>query len=303
MCLRLTKIKTLRIATPVLAVLVVASGAIGELYYGGICTLGIGQFWATCPLGFLERSLAVRSLLPQWPSAALVVVLVILLGRVFCGWICPPGLLRRLLPAWAVSKAKRGSETGRAGSASGAGGTILRSTHGNETAAAGREAAEPAGLRWESYSAYAILGGTLVASYVLQFPVFCFFCPIGLFFGALYSVMRFVSADPFGLELVLFPVMLGIELWLLHKHWCRSICPIGALLSILGSLNRFLLPTFIQDKCLTSKGAACGACRRVCPEGIDLPSIGHGLAANSCTKCLECYERCPKGAIEIAIVR
>jgi ferredoxin-type protein NapH len=287
----MTKIKILRIVTASLVILVVASGAVGELRYGGICSLDVlvvsitsrleALFRAlglwrisvtfTCPLGFLERSLASRELLRPWLlSVAWVVLSVILLGRVFCAWLCPVVLLRRVWRGKGRLKSKR--------------------------------KAAPKGPSWAAYSPYAVLAGVLVASYLFRFPVFCFFCPIGLFFGALYAVIRLFSPHSLSLELVLFPAMLVLELWVL-KSWCRSICPLGALLSIIGSLNRFLLPVVEKDKCLASKGAKCRVCERVCPEGIDLAHIGRPFSPNSCTKCLECYEKCPAGAVKIAILR
>jgi ferredoxin-type protein NapH len=266
----MTKIGIVRTGTASLAILAVVSGVVGEIRYGGICSLAVKQILAACPLGFLERSLASRELLPQWWfSVALVVLSVVLLGRVFCGWLCPPGLLQRVF-------------------------------RGKGELKYNREAA-PKGTNLASYSSYAVLGGVLLSSFLFGFPVFCFFCPIGLFFGALYAAFRLFSPDPLSVELVLFPVLLGVELWVLKKHWCRSICPVGALLSILASLNRFLLPTFKKEKCLTSKGINCRACERACPEGIVVANIGRAMSPNSCTKCLECYAKCPAGAIEIAI--
>jgi ferredoxin-type protein NapH len=287
----LTKIKILRIVTASLVILVVVSGAVGELRYGGICSLDVLVVsitsplesllralgvWPisvtfTCPLGFLERSLASRELLRPWLfSVAWVVLSVILLGRVFCAWVCPAVLLRRVWRGKGGLKSKR-------------------------------EAA-PKGVNWASYSPYAVLAGVLVASFLFRFPVFCFFCPIGLFFGALYAVIRLFSPHSLSPELVLFPAMLVLELWVL-KSWCRSICPLGALLSIIGSLNRFILPVLRKEKCLTSKGANCGVCERACHEGIDLAHTSPPFFPNSCTKCLECYEKCPAGAVKIAIFR
>jgi ferredoxin-type protein NapH len=286
----MTKITLLRIVTTLLVILLVVSGVVGLLTYGGLCSLDalrisfidpLGfllrslDLWLvsvtlTCPLGFLERSLAAREWLPLWPSVALVVVSVILLGRVFCAWVCPSVVLRRVF-----------GDNGKLPSM--------------------RQVA-PKGINWSSYSPYAVLGGVLIASFFFRFPVFCFFCPIGLFFGALYAVIRALSLDSPSLELVLFPVLLGLELWGL-KSWCRSICPLGALLSIIGNLNRFLLPTVKKDSCFTSKGVNCRVCERVCPEGIDLPKLGSTFSPNSCTKCLLCYEKCPAKAIEIAVLR
>lgn len=256
--------------TASLVIVVVVSGVVGELRYEGICSLGVGQIWATCPLGFLERSLASRQLLPQWPSVLLVVLSVVLLGRVFCAWVCPTVLLRRV---W----------------------------RGNGGLKSKRQAA-PKGTIWAAYSPYAVLGGVLLSSFLFRFPVFCVFCPIGLFFGFLFAVIRLFSPDLPSPELVLFPVLLGLELWVM-KSWCRSICPLGALLSMIGNLNRLLLPAVGKDECLSSNSTNCRVCERVCPEGIDLNHIGSAFFPNSCTKCLECYEKCPARAVRIAVFR
>jgi ferredoxin-type protein NapH len=266
----LTKIKIARIVTASLVILVAVSGVVGELRYEGICSLGAWQIWATCPLGFLERSLASRQLLPQWPSVLLVVLSVILLGRVFCAWVCPTVLVRRV---W----------------------------RGNGGLKSKRQAA-PKGTIWAAYSPYAVLGGVLLSSFLFRFPVFCVFCPIGLFFGFLFAAIRLFSPGLPSPELVLFPVLLGHELWVM-KSWCRSICPQGALLSIIGNLNRLHLPAVRKDKCLTSNGINCRVCERVCPEKVDLNDIGDAFSPNSCTKCLECYEKCPARAVRIAILR
>jgi ferredoxin-type protein NapH len=269
-----TKIRIARLTTAALAILVIAHGVVaiprgavvGEFGYGGICTLAVREIWARCPLGFLERSIASGELVQPWlVSAVLVVLSVILLGRVFCAWVCPTVLLRR----------------------------VFKDTGGLKSMG---EAAQN-GFNWSSYSPYAVLGGVLLASFVFQFPVFCFFCPIGIFFGFLSALLGFFSLHSFTLQLVLFPLMLGFELWGL-KSWCRSICPVGALLSLIGNLNHLLLPVVRKEKCLTSKGINCQACRRVCPEGIDLTRQAR-FSPSSCTKCLNCSERCPVKAIEI----
>ena len=253
-------------------------GVAGKVNYGGICTLGVGQIEATCPLGFLERALAAREALPQfWPSVALAVLSVILLGRAFCAWICPTALLAARFSDQGIGpKPRDGSRPDR-------------------------EAA-PKGVSWAAHSSYAVLAGALLSSFLFGFPVFCFLCPVGLFFGLLFAVIRLASPDPLSPGLVLFPLLLGIELLVL-KSWCRTLCPLGALLSLAGNLNRFLLPTVRKGECLTSKGVDCRVCERVCPEGISLIKLGRTFAPNSCTKCLECLGKCPGGAVELPLLR
>lgn len=269
----MTKLGLVRLGTASLASLVVLRGVTaGDFRYGGICTVGAGEVWATCPLGFLERSLVSGLVLPQWPALALVVLSVIVLGRVFCAWGCP--------------------------------GVILRRVFGGNGGFGSLRPAAPSRSTLESYSSYAFLGGVLAASFLFRFPVFCLFCPVGLFFGALYAAIRLFSPNPLSLELVVFPAMLGVELWVLKKHWCRSICPLGALLSIIASLNLFFLPVVRKDKCLVNtKSINCRACERACPEGIDLTRPGIALSPNSCTKCLECYDKCPTGAVTFPFLK
>jgi ferredoxin-type protein NapH len=147
----LTKTKTTRIVAVLIGILVVASGVIGTLRYEGICSLGAWEVWTACPLGFLERSLAAREIMPQWPAVLLVVGVVIVLGRVFCAWLCPSVVLRRI---FGKPEARPKVEA--------------------------NPQAKPSGINWSSYSPYAVLAGVLIASFLFGFPVFCLFCPIGL---------------------------------------------------------------------------------------------------------------------------
>ncbi len=278
-----TSAKAFQLATALLVVVIVISGTVGALHYAGLCSLdawtilitsrvgpiisalNLAEVSATCPLGFLERSLAVGDLLPQWYfSVGVVVLSIIVLGRVFCAWVCPAGLVYRLVQGKRKLPSKREAEEQK--------------------------------TFWASYSSYAVLGGVLLASFAFRFPVFCFFCPVGLAFATIYAAMKLFTPDPLSVELVLFPIMLGIELWVL-KNWCRSFCPLGALFSIIGNLNHFLVPVVNKDKCRTSKGIQCGACERACPEGITLTQKKL-FVPKSCTKCLECSDKCPVKAIE-----
>ena len=53
----------------------------------------VGLFLETDPLVAVGTTLSSRSLYPKLLPALAIIVLTILLGRVFCGWICPFGTL------------------------------------------------------------------------------------------------------------------------------------------------------------------------------------------------------------------
>ncbi len=285
------KARTGRLVAASIVALVVLLGAAFKTGYGNICSFGIWQIRFTCPLGYLQAALASRNLLPQlWLSVAMVLLSIVILGRFFCAWICPTALVRDAFRGLGLGPTKEKRE-------------------GNAHAAIQPHAsspnrpleATPKKTTWASYSPYAILSGTLVSSFLFGFPVFCLICPLGLFFGSLFAVTRLFSSTQPSWELLLFPALLGLELFVL-KSWCRTICPLGALLTLMGGLNRFFRPTVDKRKCLASKGSSCRVCERECPEGIVLVGDGAGSSPKNCTKCLECVEKCPAQVVKLPLL-
>lgn len=289
------KIRIARVITASIVILVILLGAAARLGWGTICSLGAWRISFTCPLGFLQMALASRKLLPElWLSVALVLMSIVMLGRFFCAWICPGALLRDLFRGKGGLRSKREKREGKDHAA-------VQPCASSSSSPKGSLEALPKETIWASYSRYALLGGALLSSILFGFPVFCLVCPVGLLFGTVFAVTRLFFAKQPSLELLLFPALLGLELFAL-KSWCRSICPLGALLSIIGSLNRFLRPIVKKDKCLASQGIHCRACKEACPEEIDLFKDSGSFSLKDCTKCLECYEKCPAKAIGLRLL-
>lgn len=266
----------LRTTSVLLIASLLISGAVCNSGYGRLCSLGAGAFSVTCPLGFLGAVFASKSLLPSlWLSTGIAVLLIILLGRLFCAWVCPASLVQNLkgkvrmrifrLP-WRRARVSKSRPTE------------------NGTA----------------YSNLAVLVGVLVSSYLFGFPVFCLICPVGLTFGTIFAAVRWFSGALPGLELVVFPLMIVVELFVL-KSWCRSLCPLGALLGMISRLNLWLRPEIQQRGCLWARGLNCHVCERACPQAMIREEIASGSA--TCTKCFECYEKCPAGAIRLTAFR
>lgn len=261
------KAASARTVVPLLLIGLIAIAAVLHTGIGGYCSSGIFGVSSLCLLGGLQALLAGRSPTPEfWLAAGVTLLGVVLLGRIFCAWVCPGALLRGPV------QTKKGANSNGA-------------DHGTT----------------HRYMPFAVLGGALLSSLIFGFPVFCLVCPVGLSLGAVYAVVRlFVNQQP-SLELLVFPALLGVEFFLL-KRWCTSICPLGALLSLAGRLNPFLRLAARKDKCLTSRGANCRVCKNVCSERIHLPAETGAVAPGNCTKCMECYEKCPVGAIEIKML-
>jgi polyferredoxin len=280
-------VRAVRIVTATVFILVILLGTVSSLTCGNTCSLDLFGISFTCPLGFLQTTLASRSFVPEaWLSVGLVVVVTILLGRFFCAWLCPTPLLKAFFASNAKPKLKASKSESKNPSSSPS--EVVEVTNASKVGALSDIMANP-------YTSYAVLVGSLVSSYFFGFPVFCLVCPVGLFFGSLFAIRRLFFSQMVTLELILFPAILMVEVLAL-KGWCTKLCPLGALLRIVGSINnRFFRPKVINEACFKTKEMDCQVCKRVCPEGID-PSK-EKASLSTCTNCLECWEKCPAKAI------
>jgi ferredoxin-type protein NapH len=287
----------LRALAILLVFLVIALGYVARLDVGNLSTFGFGIVSAICPLGFLETTLAERSLIPRaLLSFGAIVLITILLGRAFCSWICPVPLIQR----WFPGRKKQARELAE---------QIDNTTKAAESSEAPAvevplilSGGKARNLKLDSR--HVVLGGTLLSAAVFGFPVFCLICPIGLTFATLLVVLRLFGAGEMTWALLVFPLILILELVVFRK-WCSKICPLGALISLISGVNRLLRPRIDDSKCLaTARGIDCAICHRACTrEDIDLrrPATSSG-ALSDCTKCRECADACPTRAISFPLL-
>ncbi len=167
---------------------------------GTLWSMRVGG-WDICdPLAAAEATATTRSL--HWPlllSALIPVVITLALGRVFCSWMCPAGLLfelteglRRLLRLAEIRPAQVGF------------------SHGNK---------------------YVVLVVGLLIAVVAGLPIFALVYPPAV-------VSRLVHAWIFGTAatgmLLLLGLIVAVELFVSPRWWCRTMCPGGALYGVLG---------------------------------------------------------------------
>jgi ferredoxin-type protein NapH len=236
--------------------------------------------------------------------------LTVLLGNVFCSWVCPVGTLidgfdkfvEKFLPDIEAKRSKRAKQK--------------RDNKKNKDKASLGCPVCPL-HKVDGILGYGIVAGAVVGSAIFRFPVFCAVCPIGIVSRGLFHFKSMMTITKtwmiWWLELFAVPIAAVLLSLRERRFWCKRLCPVGAFLGLIGSLNPFIKPKVHDDLCIM-KGCPKGCksshldicmlcrqmddymCEQVCPFDIDL--AGHGSLAK-CTKCMECYIVCPYDAITV----
>ena len=90
------------------------------------------------------------------------------------------------------------------------------------------------------------------------------------------------------ITLLIFSVVLFLNFFA-ERFWCRTICPLGALLSVFS--RRGMFKRQVSDAC-----NRCMKCHRECPMAA-IPKEPEKTAAAECIQCLHCENICPQDAI------
>ncbi|WP_439828039.1 4Fe-4S binding protein [Aeromonas caviae] len=204
---------------------------------------------------------------PHHPAATVTVLVLslsaLLLGRAFCAWFCPLGLVGEWL-------------------------------HGLRSRLLPGEWTPP---RWLD----AVLRGQKFL--VLGFLLFIILLavPAAALPGYLASPYHQAADMKMGAFFFNLTLISGLCLgWVLlltatfRQGFCRYLCPYGAWMALLGLLT----PLRIRrdpDRCLRSAGHDCDKCSRACPSRIQVHQLIAVLSLE-CTSCQSCVAACPKRA-------
>lgn len=282
--------------------------------WGTLSSMGVGAIAYLCPLGALETLVAGHSpVLRTIIALVCVLAVVALIGRAFCSWICPVPPVRRFFRPNAdkkdAAKAERGRDGGSEATDASAS-TAMAPLSKDEQAALAASCGSSKGHSCTSCSScglppvggkrdglqidsrHGVLVGALLSSAIFGFPVFCLVCPVGLTIAFAVGIYRALFQQDPTVSLLVFGVLLLVEVVFFRK-WCHKLCPMGALMSLVGAKAPFLKPRVSAEKCLREQGVDCRACVKACPEHLD----PHSTSLSECTKCGLCVEACPAGAI------
>ncbi len=186
-------------------------------------SLGIGELWIVSPLEGLESMLtSQRIYMPTLFGMLIPVVIAMLLGRIFCSWVCPVSFLGEL-----SDRIRRRIAAKR-----------FRS----------RQLQLPRSLLWY------VLVAEIILSLILGAPIFVFLSPPGLVGRELMLAVFFHTLAVEGIVIIGVLVLDQVS----RRMFCRYFCPLGALLALLGGRRR-LQVRYVPANC-TGCGKCDQAC-------------------------------------------
>lgn len=261
----------------------------------------VGFFFQLDPLVVLSTLLSAGTLIQGAIWAGAVLLATLLLGRLFCGFICPFGTLHHL--AGQFRPALEGKDRIRAS----------RRTPANRikyfiliclllAALLGLNAAgwmDPISFLFRSIGLSVLpgVGEALKAAFdalarseikllnLLSYGAEVLVAPIFGYGHTAFQTAWFIGA--------LFLVVLFLNR-IRPRFWCRVLCPLGALLGVFSRVR--LLRLEKDDAACTH----CGRCTAVC-QGAASPEPGEAWQPAECMLCFNCFDACPEDALRFRL--
>ncbi len=249
----------------------------GNIYQGKvkhICLPGLSCYscpgaLGACPMGSLQAGLYdTRQLFPFY-VLGLLLFFGLLFGRLICGLLCPFGFLQDLLAKIPCKKYR----------------PELLSPKLDQR------------LRKLKY--LILIFFVFLLPFLGRFfpklmaPWFCkFICPSGTVMAgwpmlALNENLRRLLGFIFSWKSFL-AIGILVAAAFIPRIFCRYICPLGAFYSLFHKLAFYQL-SFDKGTCID-----CGACKRACPMGVDMPVR---YQSPECIHCSRCVASCPRGCL------
>jgi ferredoxin-type protein NapH len=245
----------------------------------------------------------------------MLVVASVILGRLFCGWLCPFGLYQDLLTRIRKSARRR---------------HLSFSEKTNKKLGQSRYIIIAVFMILSFiFASYTILGTEVIPGTKLGGPQgteagivsninepFCLVCPmrplcilIECSIGQMnYSYISQIVYGPgwisgFYLTSINLAILVAITILALayRRFWCR-ICPLGGLTALFSSFTPFKQIALTKLQKNEHKCTKCGVCKRVCPTQATAmySQKGGDVTESRCMLCARCVEICPyEGALKM----
>jgi MauM/NapG family ferredoxin protein len=244
-------------------------------------SVAVNSFFRADPLVGISYLLATKTFTYLLIPAVLLFVFSIILGRFFCGWICPLGTLIDLI----TNRIRKTAPV-----------RLLKTSLKYYVLLALLFAAifgtnlsgilDPMGIliRAMTFFIYPLMGFIARSGWVGLYrimgdsrdsiePYYAFIRDYLLPFRETFYPLAFVSC-------LLLSLIFFLERFE-KRNWCKNLCPLGTLLGIAGRFSIF--------KRLPGRLCAdCGSCKDICPTGFDTELLQN----SDCIRCMECKVKC-----------
>lgn len=263
-----------------------------------------GVFFRMDPLAGAVAMTAGRCFIALFWPALVLLVFTALLGRFFCGWICPLGTLLDYFHALTRPLSRRTNSL------------VRRSI--------------PTRVRKPvRFARYVILAACLLGA-VLSYPLLGYVDPFalltrGLAFAGDPTWYKSVDASfnaaqwkwgtdtlqpffqkhllPFregqfylaGASALILGAIFALEL-IGRRLWCRDLCPLGAMVGLIGHF-----PFIRRTPGKVCKN--CNHCAHICRMGAHGPDHAGGVSSATCNLCMDCVDECPQAIIKFGFKR
>lgn len=214
---------------------------------------------------------------------ALLVLLTLYFGRVYCSVICPLGLMQDVFGRLGKKKKKYRYTYSAAN-------TVLRWTVFALFTLSLIFGIAAITTLLEPYSAFGrIMSNIFRPVYMAGNNVLAYLAEQADSYMFSASDIWIKSALVLGVAVAMFIIIAALS-WRNGRTYCNTICPVGTLL---GFLSRF---SWLKPVIDTSKCNACGLCARNCKASC-IDSKNHKIDYSRCVACMDCIDTCTHGAI------
>ncbi len=246
-------------------------------------------FFRLDPLAALTATLAGRALIAGLALALVTVLVTVLFGRVWCGWLCPLGTVLEWLQPRNRGRRRLPPERWRSIKVLLLAAICLAAVLGNQTllffdplTVMTRTLATAV---WPALS-YAVHS---TEGFLYQFRAL--WTQLDWLHGRLI-VPLFQEVEPVFASAA--PILLGflalvVLNWWAERFWCRYLCPLGGLLGLFSRLA-------VVRRTVGSECNSCTLCATRCPTGTIDPQRGYQSDPVECTVCFDCVASCSRGA-------
>lgn len=220
---------------------------------GSFYSVSIGPVLLTDPLIAIQSLLAtLRFDAVLLVSALIPIGIALVLGRVFCSWVCPQNTFSELFD-------------------------IL----GRRLGLTRFFTPVPA-----PQARYLVLAMILAVTLIYGFPLASLFSAPGIIS---VQTARLIYEGAVGLELVFIGLIVLAELFLVRRIWCNHLCPVGSMLGLLRCKKTMKVRLIEEKNHLCSR---CRECARVCQLGLNpMSSEFSSSQCHNCGACIDACQK------------